>query len=335
VAKAMDFIIKRYTTEFEQSEGDVVGLKRTKWIIGLLVFTLILVAVEKQSLEQVREKGAALVGRVEEKIRSLRHSDIPGLEGDAVLVMDRNTGEVIYSEQVKKKMYPASTTKILTALILLEKSRPDAPVTVGNEVYLLAADESSAGLVPGETLTVKELVAAMLLPSGNDAARTAADYVARLVTGKELGPEETNALFAELMNKRANEMGAKRSHFVNPHGMHDPKHYTTAYDMALIAREAMDNAEFRAIVSETRYVAGSDERHVRQFDNRNKLLNPGENWYFQGANGIKTGYTEKAGYCLVGSAVQDGKELITVVLHSSEQGVWADTVKLLEYGFRN
>lgn len=310
-------------------------MKRTKWIIGLLVFTLILMAVEKQPLEQVRDKGAALVARVEEKIRSLRHSDIPGLEGDAVLVMDRNTGKVIYSEQAKKRMYPASTTKILTALILLEKSRPDATVTVGNEVLLLAADESSAGLVPGETLTVKELVAAMLLPSGNDAARTAAAYVTRLETGKEPGPGEANALFAELMNKRAKEIGAKRSHFVNPHGMHDPQHYTTAYDMALIAREAMDNAEFRAIVSETRYVAASDARYVRPFENRNKLLNPGEDWYFQGANGIKTGYTEKAGYCLVGSAVQNGKELITVVLHSSEQGVWSDTVKLLEYGFRN
>ncbi|WP_334072849.1 MULTISPECIES: D-alanyl-D-alanine carboxypeptidase family protein [Paenibacillus] len=308
-------------------------MKKTKWVIGLLVLALILIAAEKRPLEQIREKGAVLVALVEEEIRSLRHSDIPGLEGQAVLVMDRNTGEVIYSEQGKKKMYPASTTKILTAVILLENSRPDASVTVGNEVLRRAADESSAGLVPGETLTVKELAAAMLLPSGNDAARTAAAYVARLKSGKDLEPEEANAVFAELMNERAKAIGAKRSHFVNPHGLHDPNHYTTANDMALIAREAMDNADFRAIVSESQYDATSDERHVRHFENRNKLLDRGGDWYFQGANGIKTGYTEKAGYCFVGSAVQDGKELITVVLNSSEQGVWSDTVKLLEYGF--
>ncbi|MEF2966036.1 D-alanyl-D-alanine carboxypeptidase family protein [Paenibacillus sp. M1] len=305
---------------------------RKKYVFFLVLLVLIVLFHDKLSYENVQAQGTKLIEGVERKWRDLATPELSGLEGRAVMVMDRETGELLYGDHERKKMYPASTTKILTALILLEKSDPDVQVTVGDEVLQRAADESSAGLVPGEKLTVRDLTAAMLLPSGNDAARTAAVYVALLETGEEMEPERAMDYFAGMMNEKAEELGATRSHFVNPHGLHDPDHYTTAYDMALIARGALDNDIFRSIVGQTEYRTGTaagQGAHV--FENRNKLL--GGEWQFQGASGVKTGYTDDAGYCLVGSAVRDNRELITVVLHSSEQGVWSDTVKLLDYGF--
>lgn len=311
----------------------MTALSGKKRYLILLFIILIFVYHEKLSFAYVQEKGAKLIDRMEQKWRDIRTPELPGLEGQAVLIMDKTSGEILFSDHANQKMYPASTTKILTALLLLEKSDPDALVTVGDEVLLRTPDESSAGLVPGETMTVRDLAAAMMLPSGNDAARTAAAYVTRLETGESRSPEQAIAYFAEIMNEKARGLGAKHSHFTNPHGLHDPGHYTTASDIALIAREAMKNEEFSAIVGEAVYSAADEDEGIHIFQNRNQLLNDTGEWYFQGANGVKTGYTEKAGYCLVGSAARDGKELITVVLHSSEQGVWSDTIKLLDYGF--
>lgn len=307
---------------------------RKKRYFLLILIILIFLFHDKLSYQNVQKHGNAFIQQVEQKWRGVRTPELAGVEGQAVLIMDRNSGELLYSDNGKKKMYPASTTKILTALILLEKSSPEETVTVGDEVLLRTADESSAGLVQGERLTVRDLTAAMMLPSGNDAARTAAVFVAERETGKRQSPEQAIAYFAELMNEKAKKLGAVRSHFVNPHGLHDPDHYSTAYDMALIAREAMKLEDFNEIVGETEYAAAVQGQGNHLFQNRNKLLNNSGEWYFQGANGIKTGYTEKAGYCLVGSAVREERELITVVLHSTEQGVWSDTVKLLDYGFR-
>ncbi len=307
---------------------------RKKRYIFLILIVLIFLYHDKLSFQNVQKHGNALIQQVEQKWRGVRTPELAGVEGQAILIMDRNSGKLLYSDHAKKKMYPASTTKILTALILLEKSSPDDQVTVGDEVQLRTSDESSAGLVQGERLTVRDLTAAMMLPSGNDAARTAAVYVAGLETGKRQSPEQAIAYFAELMNEKAKELGAGKSHFVNPHGLHNPDHYSTAYDMALIAREAMKLKEFNEIVGETEYAADAKGQEDHLFQNRNKLLSSSGEWYFQGANGVKTGYTEKAGYCLVGSAVREERELITVVLHSTEQGVWSDTIKLLDYGFR-
>lgn len=307
---------------------------RKKRYFLLILIILIFLFHDKLSFQNVQKHGNAFIQQVEQKWRGVRTPELAGVEGQAVLIMDRDSGELLYSDNGKKKMYPASTTKILTALILLERSSPDDTVTVGDEVLLRTSDESSAGLVQGERLTVRDLTAAMMLPSGNDAARTAAVYVAELETGTQQSPEQAMSYFAELMNEKAKKLGAVKSHFVNPHGLHDPDHYSTAYDMALIAREAMKLEEFNEIVGESEYAAAAQGQGEHLFQNRNKLLNSRGEWFFQGANGIKTGYTEKAGYCLVGSATREERELITVVLHSTEQGVWSDTVKLLDYGFR-
>ncbi|MNI19441.1 D-alanyl-D-alanine carboxypeptidase DacB precursor [compost metagenome] len=301
-------------------------------ILALCVFLFLV--NDQFSWASIKQHTVSFIDQVESGTQGRARIELADLQGEAVLMMDRETGEVIYSDHEKKRMYPASTTKILTALILLEHANPDDLVTVGNEVAIRTTGESSAGLQPGDVLTVRDLVAAMMLPSGNDAARAVASYVAHKDSGKELDSEESVAYFAKMMNKRAKSIGAKKSHFVNPHGLHDPDHYTTAYDMALIAKKAMANSEFQAIVGESVHQSKDQGQGGFIYENRNKLLKDNEEWYFQGANGVKTGYTEKAGYCLVGSATRDQKELITVVLHSSEQGVWSDTVKLLNYGFK-
>ncbi|WP_164515141.1 D-alanyl-D-alanine carboxypeptidase family protein [Paenibacillus lentus] len=308
---------------------------RKKWLAILAVIALLLFLSNNLQLDRLHPRAAALMNKIEEKWRGIKTPQLSGLEAHAVLVMDQDSGKVLYAYNDKKKMYPASTTKILTALILLEKGDPDELVTIGGEASLRTLGESSSGLQEGDRLSVQDLVAAMMLPSGNDAARTAAIYIAEKEMGHKLETEKALAYFAEMMNQRAKELGAKNSHFVNPHGLHHPDHYTTAQDMAAIAMAAMNNELFQTIVSAPVYDNHGRERTLSAYHNRNKLIQPDNEWYFKGANGVKTGYTEMAGYCLVGSAVRNDKALITVVLHSTELGVWSDSIKLLDFGFHS
>ncbi|MFH5778693.1 D-alanyl-D-alanine carboxypeptidase family protein [Heyndrickxia sp. FSL K6-6286] len=251
------------------------------------------------------------------------------INGEAGVLMDENSGEILYAKNANERLFPASTTKILTALIALNKGNINDTVHIGDEVTLREPDESSAGLKPGQSLSLKVLLRAMLLPSGNDAARSVAVYVAKKESNNpQMSSKEALDYFAQLMNQEANRLGAKHSHFVNPHGLHNPNHYSTAKDLALIAREARRNSEFREIVSEEMY---KDANHT--YYNRNELVNRGSQNYYQGANGIKTGFTDQAGYCLVSSASRNGKNLIAVVLHSTNSDVWSDSTAMLEYGF--
>ncbi|RUT29928.1 D-alanyl-D-alanine carboxypeptidase [Paenibacillus zeisoli] len=295
---------------------------------GFIVIVLLLVEISSGNLMR---HTTALMHEVKMQWRDMNHPSLPGLEGEGLLLMDEDTGNILFSINDTERLYPASTTKILTALITLEKGNPHDLITVGKEVNLRTPGESSAGLKQGQKLRLKDLAAAMLLPSGNDAARTAARYIARLDSGHSMSPEASEVYFASLMNARAKELGAKSSHFVNPHGLHDPNHYSTAKDMAMIARAAMRNKEFRSITAEQKHTAALS--HVT-FTNRNKLIQSGSEYYFQGADGIKTGFTDEAGYCLVASASRQGRNLISVVLHSTAEGVWLDSSKLLDYGFK-
>ncbi|MCI3920407.1 D-alanyl-D-alanine carboxypeptidase [Paenibacillus sp. TRM 82003] len=250
------------------------------------------------------------------------------IAGEAGIVVDADSGEVLYGKNDRIRMYPASTTKIMTALLALEYGRLDEPITVGAEARQRAADESSARLAEGDTLTLRDLLSGLMLPSGNDAARTIARYVVRVVD--ESSGEDWSERFPALMNERAAELGAKNTHFANPHGLHDPDHYTTAEDLARIAREAMNHPAFRELVASEAYVTSDG---ATAYQNRNQLLYEEGANYYRGANGIKTGYTSAAGYCLVASAKRGETELISVVLHSTETDIWTDTHRLLNYGF--
>ncbi|TYP79443.1 D-alanyl-D-alanine carboxypeptidase family protein [Paenibacillus methanolicus] len=254
------------------------------------------------------------------------------LNSEAAVLVDERTGVVLYAKNEHERLYPASTTKLLTALIVLERHDPNESVTIGDEAVSRLPDESTAGLKQGDRMTVRDLIAAMMLPSGNDAARTLARYAAERDAGRALTRTDSQAYFAGMMNDRAAALGADDSHFVNSHGLHHAQHYTTAADLAIIARKARGNALLREIVAENEYRAGQADE-PQTFVNRNKLLQPDSGYYFHGADGMKTGYTAEAGYCLVASAKRGSGSYIAVVLKSQSDQVWLDAQKLLAYGF--
>ncbi|MDW7673231.1 MAG: D-alanyl-D-alanine carboxypeptidase family protein [Bacillota bacterium] len=239
----------------------------------------------------------------------------PQITGQSGILIDTR-GKILWSKNPHEKMYPASTTKILTALLVLENGNlDDTTVTSFNARNQIG---SSLYLDEGETINIRDLLYGLMLRSGNDAAVVAAEYVSGSV-------EE----FALLMNKRAVELGALNSNFVNPNGLHHEDHYSTAYDLAMIARYAMTIPEFREIVqTTTTTIPWPSEQWDRRLDNGNRLLTR-----YQGATGIKTGYTPNAGGTFVGSASRDGFELIAVTLQSSH--TFDDAIAILDYGFDN
>ncbi|MFS0783285.1 D-alanyl-D-alanine carboxypeptidase family protein [Bacillus sp. 1P06AnD] len=251
------------------------------------------------------------------------------ITGEAAVLMDEKTGQILFAKNENKRLYPASTTKIMTALIALEKGNPEDKVTVGNEVELKEKGESTAFLYEGQVITLEQLLQGLMLPSGNDAARTISIYIARKVSGNERMSDKTAmAYFVRLMNVRAEKLGAKNTHFVNPNGLHSPNHYSTASDLAKIARAAMKRSDFQQIVGQDVY----KDRAVT-YRNTNELLNPDSDYYYQGANGIKTGYTDEAGSCLVSSARHGANRLMAVVLKSTKKDIWKDSISLLDNGF--
>lgn len=250
------------------------------------------------------------------------------ISAGAAVLLDEKTGEILFSKNENERIYPASTTKLLTALVVLEKSSTEEKVKIGDEVFLNTEGEARVGLFEGQVQTVEELLAAMLLRSGNDAARSLAVYIAeKEMGGIDLQPEAALAEFANMMNEKALEIGAVNSHFTNPHGLHDPEHYSTANDLAVIATIANQNDEIQNLVSKRTY---STKTHV--YTNRNKLLDQGSEFYYEYAKGMKTGFTDQAGYCLVSSAEEGGRQVIAVVLNAGKDTVWSDSISLIKYG---
>ncbi|KAE9629114.1 D-alanyl-D-alanine carboxypeptidase family protein [Defluviitalea raffinosedens] len=262
------------------------------------------------------------------------------LQSEAVILIEENTGKVLYEKNSTQKMYPASTTKILTALIALENADLNEVIKVGNEVYQVPLDASKAGHNPGDEITLKDLLTSLLLPSGNDSAYVIASYISKKTTGNnELDLNSAIAQFANMMNERAKEIGVKDSYFVNPHGYHNENHYTTAYDLALITREALKNPAFKEIVKQpTADIGNSSSPNQRKFSfrNRNLLLDSrNSDTYYPYATGVKTGFTDEAGECLVASATKDHMNLIAVLLKSPTDARWNDAKTLFDYGFEN
>jgi D-alanyl-D-alanine carboxypeptidase (penicillin-binding protein 5/6) len=229
-------------------------------------------------------------------------------------VLDTRTGEALFERQSDRKMYPASTTKVLTALIAIESGRLDEMVTI--EASDVRVSPSIMGLRAGERIPLRDLVYGLMLRSGNDAG---------LAIARHLGG--TRANFYTKMNARAVELGCTGSHFTNPHGLPDRNHYTTARDLGRIMMEAMRNDEFRTITGTRRYVSKSSTR-TRILFNKNKLLRT-----YPGATGGKPGYTRAAQQTLVASAKRSDRELVVVCLHSVGRALWSDAAHLLDFGF--
>ena len=234
----------------------------------------------------------------------------------SAVLMECATGEVVYDKHGDKRMPPASTTKILTALIAIESGRLAEPVIVSDRAA--KTEGSRMHLKKGQVLSLEELVTGLLLRSGNDAGVAIAEHLAGSVES-----------FAEQMNARAYALGAHDCHFINPHGLPAPDHYVTAKSLAKIARCAMQNKTFAEIVAKrTAEIDWEDTAgtHHRSLRNTNKLL-----WQYPAADGIKTGTTGEAGACLVASAHKDDHRYIAVLLNDPTR--WQDAVALLKWGF--
>ena len=261
--------------------------------------------------------------------------------GNAIL-MDVTFGQVLYEQAAYDQAYPASMTKVMTALLTLEaiqngETTEDTMVTVSENASLKEfANESTANLVAGEQISVKDLLYCIMLPSANDAAKALAEHLGGTVDA-----------FVERMNARAEELGCKNTHFLNPNGLHDPNHYSCAYDIALMFRQAMQHNLFLTIISTKDYTMGATNlSDARYFYNTNGLIS---NLYYSGyvyekCMGGKTGSTEDAGKCLVAAARSGNNQLISVVMGaglitqedgSELQGQLVESRRLFEYGFEN
>ncbi len=236
-----------------------------------------------------------------------------GVSAESAIVIVPDTLEVIYEKNAYERMPMASTTKIMTAILAIEKSDPDAVVTVSANAS--GQEGSSIYIETGDKIRMEDLLYGLMLNSGNDAAVAIAEYCS--------GNTEN---FAREMTEMARRIGAKNTAFKNPSGLFEEGHYTTAYDLSIITAYAMKNEVFRRLVSCREKSATVNEGDILYFKNHNKLLK-----LYDGAIGVKTGYTKKCGRCLVSAAEKDGVELIAVTLNAPDD--WTDHMKMMDYGF--
>ena len=252
--------------------------------------------------------------------------DIPGLvvspadplqklTARSAIIMDTVTGQVLYERDIDTRRYPASTTKMMTLIVALEHGRLDDIVTVSKHAE--GVEGSTLWLVQGDKIPLGELLTGMMMHSGNDATVAVAEHIAGSVPA-----------FVEMMNEKAAEIGAYNTHFVNPNGLPDENHYTTAFDLAKIAAYGYSLPHFEEIVSKQEVIYDWVKAPAKKLRNENQML-----WLYRGANGVKTGYTDAAGRCLVSAARRDGMQLVAVVLDSYY--MWNDSIALLDYGFQN
>lgn len=247
----------------------------------------------------------------------------------SIILVDAKTGKILYSKDAFKRMYPASTTKLMTAILTLENCKLDDIVTVShNAIFSIPVGYSHASLKEGEQLTVEQLLNVLLIPSANDAAVALAEHIAGSV-------EE----FAEMMNNKAKELGCLDTNFVNPNGIHNENHYSTAYDLSIIGRYAMKFKDIMRIALVNQYTLPKTNKYDKEdriFNATNGLITKKGEYYYESATGLKTGYTDKAGYCIVTTAKKNDVELLEVILGSdSIDNRYTDCTKLFDYAFEN
>lgn len=248
----------------------------------------------------------------------------PQLVSESAVLMDAQTGQILYEKNMHTQLYPASITKILTILLGLERGRLQDKVIMSHQaVFGILRGSSHIALTEAEEITLEQALMAAMLPSANDASNGIAEHISGSVED-----------FAMLMNQRAREAGALNSNFVNPHGLPDERHVTTAYDMAMITREALQNDKFREILGTVRYTIPPTNKQPEPRDlwSEHRMLTTNR-FYYEGVIGGKTGYTAVSQNTLVTAAKRGERELIAVVMKSPAYGVYTDTIALFDYGF--
>ncbi|WP_100010755.1 D-alanyl-D-alanine carboxypeptidase family protein [Lentibacillus sediminis] len=237
----------------------------------------------------------------------------PGVSANNAVLMEQETGRVLFEQAAHEKQLIASITKIMTAIIAIESGKMhELATTSENAVY---TEGSSIYLEQGEKMTIEDLVYGLMLRSGNDAAVTISEHIGGSLDG-----------FVHLMNQKASWLGMTNTHFENPHGLDADEHYSTAYDMAILMRYAMNNEKFREITGSSSYLS---ENRSYSWQNKNKLVTQ----LYDHSTGGKTGFTRKSGRTLVSSAEKDDMKLVAVTLNASDD--WRDHISMFEWGFEN
>lgn len=266
---------------------------------------------------------AGQVGKLPKNFHLLQPGELP-LSAAGAIVVDGFTGATLYEKEANLAQFPASTTKTMTALLVIEEGDLEHEVVVTEEDARVG--ESSLELRPGERYTRRQMLFGLMLKSANDVAHA-------------LGRDNAGSVeaFAEKMTRRARELGATNTNFENPNGLHHVEHYTTAHDLAVIARYAMQQPYFRQVVSTLRYswrravppdMPPPKAPEIWQLSNHNRLLTT-----FEGCTGVKTGYTNPAQHTLISAALRDGREVVAAVMHDGKLEKWEDSKLLLTYGF--
>ena len=241
-------------------------------------------------------------------------SSSPVIKAKSAIVIDAMTGKVLYNKNAEEQRYPASTTKIMSLIVALEHGNLDEIVTASN--HAANTEGSTLWLTEGEQLTLHDLLYGIMLVSGNDATVAVAEHISGSVEK-----------FAQLMTEKAHAIGAKDTRFTNSSGLPDPNHVTTAHDLARITAYGYKNPVFSEIIStKNKVIPWAGKEFGRDLYNENRML-----WLSEGGNGVKTGYTDLAGRCLVSGAKRNGIQLIAVVLDSDT--MWDDSLSLLDFGF--
>lgn len=294
---------------------------------------------ESQSDELVQEELTA------EELKKIREEEAleainiknPELtvSAKAAVLMNADSKEILFSKNALDEIQPASTAKLLTAIVAVELSSKKEKFTVGSEINLIAPDSSRAYLVQGQVLSLEQILDALLLPSGNDAAYVIAANLGRKLAGDDsLKPKAAVKQFLKKMNETADEIGVVHSNFQSPDGYDAEGQYTTAYDMALIATKSLQYDEILATVkkAKTRDILLSGEDVT--WYNSNKLVKEGSGYYYKYAIGLKTGSSGEAGRCLISAAKKADDVYISVVMDASYEGRWQDSIDLLSYAIR-
>lgn len=255
------------------------------------------------------------------------NADKPSINGVCGILMDAKTGKILYAKNIDKKSYPASITKILTTLVAIENN-DDLYSTVKfsrHAVNSIEPGSTHIGIKAGEEIPLMDVLYGIMLESANEACNGVAEHTSGSIEK-----------FADLMNKKAKEIGCKGSHFMNPNGLHNDKHYVTARDMALITKAALQNPMFRKIACSSHYfMSGTNkEKKGRELWNHHKMVKQ-TMFLYKGVEGGKTEYTTRAGGTLVTFAKRGDTELISVILRGNGYELYRDTIKLFDYGFKN
>lgn len=312
------------------SDSICFHIKRS--VISLLIFSLSLSAfvghpmtAQAASTEELQELAEA------RKTLPVQSNEIenwpsgPQIGAQAAILMDANTGVILYSKNIHERLYPASTTKIMTSLLAMERGNLDDTVTFSHKaVFSVPADGSNMGMDEGESLSLEECLYGIMVASANEAANAAAEYISGSI-------EE----FVDLMNLRAKEIGCTNTHFTNTNGLHDPEHYTSVYDLALISSQYFQNEMLCKVSNTPRYHFEATATQPDDFykNNKHQLVN-GEIPY-DGILGGKTGFTSDSRQTLVTCAERNGMKLVCVVFKEESPNQFTDTVELFDYGFQN